>query len=302
MPAPSGMPDRTGVRVFRGMALLFLLTPMFVPTQAPAFASGRWAEDVTAARHFPSCTAKHPDLRETAAWEDGEIHTITCRAGRSSIPPAGVGKDSARRQPERLRLPRETVWTGLRRILLPRELSLVYDLRALITAQQPLAPRTRQADLRRLDAIYVHAVYLAEGDIALTLFALAVATLPYHTFPARIPLLGWSVTVPVSTESREDFSRRLANLPGLLLADSPPQLDRDKLPHFFGSAWLHCTLRDEELTMAAGELIEIGEEVFKLEGFRDERDLVANRLGASFADALMRQRRVLPSDIFMNEH
>lgn len=199
---------------------------------------------------------------------------------------------------ERLLEPEGSLWSMLRRLILPREISLIYDLRALIAAQPPLAPRSRVGDLRRLDAIYRRAVYFAEGDAELALLALSYATLPYHTFPARIPLLGIGVTVPVSTESREAFEQRMANLPGLLLPDSPPQLDRDKLPHFFGSAWLQCAMRNEELTAAAGELLELGEELFKLEGFSDERDIIVNRLGAEFAIALMRQRRVLPSDIF----
>lgn len=259
---------------FRGITLLLLLPPMI------AIAGGERRADMDERRGV--CLGTESPRRCVMKQE-------------------GTSVDSARRELEKLRVPCGSFWAGLRRVLLPRQLSLIYDLRELITAQDPPDPRTRQTDLQRLDAIYVHAVYLAEGDIALTLFALSVATLPYHTFPARVPLLGWSVTVPVSMESREDFLRRLANLPGLLLADSPPQLDRDKLPHFFGSAWLHCMLRDEDLTMAAGELIEYGEELFKLEGFRDERDLVVNRLGARFADALMRQRLVLPSDFFRNE-
>ena len=220
----------------------------------------------------------------------------------SEVPPASIAhsafvRDDSSRA-DQPRQPEEGLWPALRRMLLPREYSLVHELRDLIAAQRPLSPRTREGDLRRLDAIYRRAVYLAEGDARLALFALTFATLPYHRFPARIPLLEWTVTVPVSTESREAFDRRLQNLPGLLLPDSPPQLDRDKLPHFFGSAWLQCLLRDASLTDTAGELLEYGEELFKLEGFRDERDILVNRLGARFADALMRHRRVLPSDLF----
>jgi hypothetical protein len=200
------------------------------------------------------------------------------------------------RSPARARS--DGIWPALRRTILPRELSLVYDLRGDIAALPRLQPRSREGDLDRLDAIYRRAVYRAEGDAALALFALGFATLPYHTFPARIPLLDFGVIVPVSTESSEAFTRRMEALPGLLLPDSPPQLDRDKLPHFFGSAWLQVTMRDEELTALAGELLEIGEEVFKLEGFRDERDLVVNRLGARFGLALQRHRRVMPSDLF----
>jgi hypothetical protein len=214
---------------------------------------------------------------------------------------ATAQETSERDGAERLRPAPSGAWQLIRRVVLPREVSLFYDLRELIAAQVPLRPRTRIGDLARLDAMYRRAVYFAEGDIRLALLALSYATLPYHTFPARIPLIDVAITVPVSTESREMFARRMANLPGLLLADSPPQLDRDKLPHFFGSAWLQCLLRDEELTTLAGEMIEYGEQVFKLEGFLDERDLMVNRLGARFAQALMQKRRVLPSDLFKTD-
>ncbi|MBR9979106.1 MAG: hypothetical protein KFH87_13560 [Bacteroidetes bacterium] len=195
-------------------------------------------------------------------------------------------------------IPPEGLWQKIRRVFLPPEISLVYDLRRTIAAQEPLKPRSREADLRRLDAMYLHAVYLAEGDPYLALFALSFATLPYHTFPARIPLLGINITVPVSTERREAFERRLRNLPGLLLSDTPAYLDRDKIPHFFGSAWLQCVTKNRHITEAAGELLELAEELFKLEGARDERDVFVNQLGAAFGIALQKQRAVLPSDFF----
>ncbi len=217
-----------------------------------------------------------------------------------AAPAAGQHRasDAPPRNCERLREAPDGVWPVIRRLLLPKELSVAYDLRALIAAQRPLAPRSREGDLRRLDAIYLRAVYLAEGDPFVALLALSLATLPYHTFPARVPLLGITVTVPVSTESHEAFERRMTNLPGMLLRDSPHSLDRDKLPHFFGSAWMQCVLSNAAVVESAGEILEFGEELFKLEGSRDERDIVVNRLGIAFAVALQQHRRVLPSDIF----
>ncbi|MBE0645224.1 MAG: hypothetical protein IH600_14165 [Bacteroidetes bacterium] len=214
----------------------------------------------------------------------------------------GQNGDSTKPPPqgniEALRTAPEGIWPTVRRLILPREISLVYDLRTFISVQKPLAQRSLEGDLRRLDAIYIHAVYLAEGDPYLALLALSFATLPYHTFPARIPLLDIGIIVPVSTESHVSFERRMANLPGLLLPDSPRALDRDKLPHFFGSAWLQCVTRNPALVEMAGEMLELGEEVFKLEGSRDERDIKVNALGAAFGIALQRHEDVLPSDIF----
>ncbi|MBN1447449.1 MAG: hypothetical protein JXA28_05920 [Bacteroidetes bacterium] len=148
-------------------------------------------------------------------------------------------------------------------------------------------------------------MYLAEGDPSLAVLGCAWATLPYHTFPARVPLLDVGVTVPVSTESRDAFKRRMANLPGKLFSDSSGPLDRDKLPHFFGSAWLQLKTGREELVVFAGEALEWAEEIFKLEGSRDPRDIVANCLGIHFALELLAHRDVHPSEIFtrgLNSH
>ncbi len=193
----------------------------------------------------------------------------------------------------------ETVWTRLRRMLLPEPVGIMLELREHITKLEPQLHRSRESDLKRLDEIFERAVYLAEGDAMQALLILTWATLPYHRFPAVLPLLNWTITVPVSTETRAAFDRRLANLPGVLLKDSPPSLDRDKLPHFFGSAWLQCAVNSPEIADAGGSLLEWMEEIFKLEGFRDERDIVVNRLGIIFGMQLQRQRAVRPSDIFM---
>ncbi|PLX23199.1 MAG: hypothetical protein C0600_15560 [Ignavibacteria bacterium] len=191
----------------------------------------------------------------------------------------------------------ETVWLFLRDLVIPREFRTAYHLRAWISRQQALSPRDREKDLRRLDAIYQHAVYLADGDAREALFALAIATLPYYTFPAQIPLTGLTITVPVSTENREMFEKRMAALPGKLFVDSPSYLDRDKLPHFFGSAWLQLSTGSELVSLFAGEALEFGEAVFKLEGSRDPRDIMINRLGTAFARQLQKAENVLPSDI-----
>jgi hypothetical protein len=191
----------------------------------------------------------------------------------------------------------ESVWLTIRSALLPREFNLAYRLRSWIAQLTPLPHRTLESDLQRLDAIYDRAVYFAEGDAQDALFALSIATLPYHTFPARIPIIDVGITVPVSTESRAVFERRMANLPGKLFADSPAWLDRDKLPHFFGSAWLYLATGMEGVTITAGEALEFGEALFKLEGSRDPRDILINRLGIAFAQQLRKHENVRPSDV-----
>ncbi len=193
------------------------------------------------------------------------------------------------------------IWLFLRGFILPDELTLIYELRSWLSRQDPLHPRTRAGDLRRTDEIYHRAVYLAEGDAVLAMLGCAWATLPYHTFPARVPLIDVGITVPVSTERRDAFERRMANIPGMLFSDSPRALDRDKLPHFFGSAWLQLLTGRPGVATFAGEALEWAESIFKLEGSRDARDIAVNHLGVQFARALQQHRDVLPSDILKLE-
>ncbi len=150
-----------------------------------------------------------------------------------------------------------------------------------------------------MDYIYLRSVYLSEGDIELALFICAAATLPYHRFPAVIPVLDLEIVIPVSTESRSSYKKRLANLPGILFAETPSYLDRDKLPHFFAAAYLQILFKDPVFIEELGRGIESAEEIFKLEGFRDPRDLRANRLGILFAVQLQKRRQVLPSQMFL---
>jgi len=193
-------------------------------------------------------------------------------------------------------------WPVVRRMLAPDALANVYELREVIRSfpadSGVIDPAGRmRRDLDRLDAIYTRAVELCEGDIRDALLACAAATLPYHRFPAVIPLTGIVVTVPVSTESVTDFQTRLAALPGRILRDSPPKGDRDKLPHFFGSAWLYLVTRNQSIVSLIAWSVEIGETLFKLEGAFDERDIAVSELGIRFAKRLLEENTSMPSRI-----
>ncbi len=195
-------------------------------------------------------------------------------------------------------LPAWSVARAVRSLVYPAELALMLDLREVIRALPEREAATREEDLRRLDVLYATAVRAAEGDARMALLALTWATLPYRRFPATVPVLGWTIIVPVSTESEEYFADRLRRLPARLFLSTPASGDRDKLPHFFGSALLQLVLNNPDVADALGETVEWLESVFKLEGSRDERDIVANRLGIAFALQLQQQHDVRPSDLF----
>lgn len=194
-------------------------------------------------------------------------------------------------------------WPAVRRFLLPDELAGVYELREAIrslrsdtTFDDPLIHRRHDLDM--VDSIYLRSLDICEGNVRDALVICAVATLPYHTFPAIIPLTGIVIWIPVSTESRETYERRLAALPGQLYPDSPRNGDRDKLPHFFGSAWLYVVIRHAPSVSLIGRIVEVFESVFKLEGSQDERDIDANAGGILFGKMLLERDHALPSEAF----
>jgi hypothetical protein len=213
---------------------------------------------------------------------------------------------------------RERSWGAqVRDALAPAPLAHVYRLRHHLTTLAPAAgsqnlhgshdtafmrEARRQLDLARLDSLYVEALQLCDGNVHEAIFALSVATLPYRRFPAVIPLLALEVTVPVSLESVAAFDARMRALPTLLFADTPEWGDRDKLPHFFGSAWLSLAAGSPALAVAAGDAIETLESVFKLQGARDLRDHAINRLGVAWALRLRHRPATLPSTLFRHAH
>lgn len=189
----------------------------------------------------------------------------------------------------------DDLWETIRRFVLPSYLDNMYRLRSYIASDEFSHSPDSFSATQQVDAIYRRAVMLTEGNVMEALFICAVATLPYKTFPAVIPLVNFVITVPVSTESEDQFRSRLKNLPSGLFLDSPARSDQDKLTHFFGSAYLVCVLKAPLWTMGIGSGVEMLESIFKLEGSRDVRDEVANERGIAFGTELMQSRDVLPS-------
>lgn len=202
-------------------------------------------------------------------------------------------------QPESARAQNRGLTEKIAEFVLPDILGEVHALRAAIAAMPDTLPAGRRAQLERVDAIYDTALVICEGVPRQALLACAIATLPYRSFPAVLPLAGLVVRVPVSTESVAEFEARRARLPVLLLADAGGA-GADKLPHFFGSAYLRLVLGSAELAALAGVCVEWGEALFKLEGFEDEMDLRANALGVCFAEHLRVRPAARPSDVLFS--
>lgn len=176
-------------------------------------------------------------------------------------------------------------------IFLPGFLRAAYNTRTWV--RDSLSCDTTTDDLRKIDQIYHRALFETNGDHTTALLAAAIATMEHRHIPLAI-----GIDVPLTLESQESFDQRVANLPQRVFADIPNGDDRDKLQHFFASAWLASALDSRHASDAIGWGIEIGEQLLLTGGVQDPRDIRANRLGQLFAELLKNHPTALPSMMF----
>jgi hypothetical protein len=154
-------------------------------------------------------------------------------------------------------------------------------------------------DRKAVDAIYVRAMTLTNNNTALALLLSAFACFDQQDVGIRNPV--FNLVFPLADESYEDFSARVKNLPSRLYADTPHEGDRDKLQHFFGSAFLTYISESRASADRIGEFIEEGENAFIIGGVEDNRDRRANRQGQLFATALFDNNLQYPSAFLVPE-
>jgi hypothetical protein len=153
----------------------------------------------------------------------------------------------------------------------------------------------RCGDMRAVDAIYLKALKVADHNIARALFLSLMGTLEHRDVDLKIPILG-SLGVPLTFEEDSLFNSRYKNLPSRLYVDTPPEGDRDKLQHFFGSAYLAYASESRDLARTSGDLVEWGEAKLIVGGVDDARDRRANLHGERFGHDLLTVSNLLPSD------
>ena len=157
--------------------------------------------------------------------------------------------------------------------------------------------RTRCGDMRAIDAIYVKSLKIADYNIARALFLSFMAVLEHRKIDLKMPVFK-SLALPLSFEEDSIFNARISNLPSQVYPDTPPGSygDKDKLQHFFGSAYLAFASESPGLTKTTGNLIEWGEGEFVVGGDDDPRDKRANKQGKNFGRDLLVVKTLLPSD------
>lgn len=177
-------------------------------------------------------------------------------------------------------------------LLLPEAVRAGYLTRAWVRDSLPPASDTLD-DLTRMDLLYLRALGEAQGDIEIALFASLIASFEHRTIPFT-----FGIELPLTLEPDEKFDRRVAALPRRLFLDHPDGDDKDKLQHFFASAWLAWSADNSSFADLMGLGVESGEAFFIRGGADDHRDVRANRLGHLYVELLRKHPRALPSTLF----
>ena len=176
------------------------------------------------------------------------------------------------------------------------------ELKDFVRSKKFAKIRQEFGDKKAVDAIYVRAMNLTDGNTGMALFISALATFEHQVVGLKIPLLTFAF--PLTGEPVAEFNKRVANLPKVLYPDSPtdPSGDRDKLQHFFGSAFLSYVFESADAAERTGLFVEKGERAFIQGGTYDDRDLRADDDGARYGTALLQNIHRFPSDFFQVEY
>jgi hypothetical protein len=176
----------------------------------------------------------------------------------------------------------------------PYLLHFTNELKDFVRSRDFSRIRKESGDVRSIDAIYVRAMDLTGDNAAMALLISCLATFDHDIVGLRVPVL--SIALPLTGESTEEFRQRIRNLPVRLYDDTPPSGDRDKIQHFFGSAFLSCTFESRDAADRFGEFIEESEDAVIIGGAIDDRDRRANRQGQEFGLALIADNHRYPSE------
>jgi hypothetical protein len=160
--------------------------------------------------------------------------------------------------------------------------------------------KKQKGDLAATDEIFRRAIVLTKGNTGIALFICTLATFDHFTIDIRVPVL--QLKIPLTDETTKEFKKRLNNLPSRIYNDSPSGYgDRDKLQHFFGSAFLTYVFDSKTAADGYSEFVEVFEDNYIYSVGYDKRDIIANRDGQKFGSSLLLDQNTKPSDILNNQ-
>ncbi len=173
------------------------------------------------------------------------------------------------------------------------------ELKEFVRSSEFKQIRNTYGDRKAIDAIFVHSMQLTHNNTGFALLLATLASFDHRTLGFDVPI--FKLIFPLTDESEEEFNSRVSNLPTKVFFDSPTTArgDRDKLQHFFGSAFLTFAFESEDAAARFGMAIEQGEESFIVGGANDVQDTRANTLGQQFGLALMEYPFRFPSEFLL---
>lgn len=187
--------------------------------------------------------------------------------------------------------------TVLAPVLLPKFAADTYLLREFVRSEEFAGIRTKLGDPAAVDTLFSRARELSWGNLYEALLISTLATLDHRRVGVRLPLVGPLLWLPLTSEFEADYRSRMEALPRRLYPDTPPDStgDRDKLQHFFGSAFLTAVSESRDAAGRIGDFVEWGEDQFIVGGVADPRDMRANRQGQEFGLHVLAEKGARPS-------
>ncbi len=168
-----------------------------------------------------------------------------------------------------------------------------------IISEEFLSIRNSVDDLSAIDSLYKKALNYHNDDIAEALLTVTFASLAFKELPIQVPIIGLKLVLPLARIDDHIFSNKIDALPKDIFFNSPKSKfgDKDKITHFFGSAYLSYTVTLFKLSKFMGIFVEFFEAAFKVDGFLDYRDMKVNNLGELFGLSLRKNPGLLPSQV-----
>lgn len=193
--------------------------------------------------------------------------------------------------------PYDTPPFSLTTVITPQFIQQVRALRAFLRDDRFAAIKRTFPPAKAVDVLYQKALILSNGDCGRALALCLFSVLEHRTLQFKVPLLSF-ISFPLTFEDDSLFLRRIQNLPSHFFSDSYryPDADRDKLQHFFASAFIAYSAETSSIVPFLGSLTEWFEEHCIVGGSDDWRDKAANELGNAFGMALIVDPTVLPSE------
>ncbi len=157
-----------------------------------------------------------------------------------------------------------------------------------------------KTDIQLIDSIFIHQLKFKKYNYSETLLSLTIALVPVRNVPIKFPLFS-KINYPLISVGDSIFKLKNEHLPKYIFADSPKDNfgDKDKLSHFFGSAFISYSTNIFDFGDLIGYFVEVFEENFKVQSSIDKRDMMANSLGKIFGEKLKENKNILPSQIII---